>query len=108
MTLLDLERQSEELEQTLNKQLELVKKDSGIYLKIAGIVLVSGLATYSAYRLTRSKSSPKKLKKKIKKRKGYSFLSNLGQRFFWLAMDYGKNLFIQKMGEKMQAESEKK
>lgn len=107
MTLSDLERDSEELEQTLKKQLGLVKEDSDIYLKIAGIALVSGLATYSAYRLTRGKSSPKKFKKKSKKRKGYSFLANIRQRFFWMAMDYGKRLFIQKMGEKMQAASEK-
>lgn len=107
MTLLDLERDSEELEQTLRKQLELVKKDSDVYLKIVGIALVSGLATYSAYRLTRGKSSPKKLKKKSKKKKGYSFVSNIRQRLFWMAMDYGKKLFIQKMGEKMQAASEK-
>lgn len=107
MTLSDLERDSEELEQTLKKQLGLVKEDSDIYLKIAGIALVSGLATYSAYRLRRGKSSPKKFKKKSKKRKGYSFLANIRQRFFWMAMDYGKRLFIQKMGEKMQTASEK-
>lgn len=107
MTLSDLERDSEELEQTLKKQLGLVKEDSGIYLKIAGIALVSGLATYSAYRLTRGKSSRKKLKKKSKKRNGYSFLSNIRQRLFWMAMDYAKRLFIQKMGEKMQAAGEK-
>jgi hypothetical protein len=107
MTLLELERQSEELEQTLKMQLGLIKEDSGIYMKVAGIALVSGLATYSAYRLTKGKSSSKKLKKKSKKKKGYSLLSNLKQRLFWMAMDYGKKLFIQKMGEKMQAESEK-
>lgn len=105
MTSLDLEKQSEELEQTLKKQLELVKKDSDIYLKIAGIALLSGLATYSAYRLTRSNSSPKKLKKEKKKR--YSFFSTLRQRLIWMLLDYGKKVFIQKLGEKMQQEREK-
>ena len=108
MTLLDLERQSEELEQTLKKQLQVAKSDSGIYLKIAGIALVSGLATYSAYRLTREKSSAKKLKNKTQKRKGYSFFSNVKTRLFWMVLDYGKRIFIQKIGEKMQSESEKK
>ena len=107
MTLPDLERQSEELEQTLKKQLELVKSDSGIYLKIAGIALVSGLATYSAYRLTQGNSSSKKPKSKSRKKRGYSFLSNLKERLFWMMLDFGKRIFIQKLGEKMQAESGK-
>ncbi len=109
MTLQELERQSEELEQTLQKQLELAKNDSGVYIKIAGIALLSGLATYSAYRLTSGRSSAKKLKyKSTQKKKGYSFFINIRQRFFWMAMDFGKRLLIQKLGEKMQAASEKK
>jgi len=104
MSLFDLEKQSEELEQTLQKQLELVKKDSDVYLKIAGIALVSGLVTATAYRLTRSKPAAKGKKKKKSKKKGYSFWGNLKSRMFWLALDFGKQALIRKVQEKMEAE----
>lgn len=101
MSLTDLEKQSEELEQTLKKQFQLVKKDSDIYLKIAGIALVTGLATFTTYRLTRGKKAPKSKKKK---KKSYSFISNLRSRFFWMLLDIGKRLFIERMNEKMLAD----
>lgn len=105
MSLFDLEKQSEELEQTLQKQLELVKKDSDVYLKIAGIALVSGLVTATAYRLTRSKPAAKvKKKKKKSKKKRYSFWGNIRSRMFWLALDFGKQALIRKVQEKMEAE----
>lgn len=106
MSLFDLEKQSEELEQTLQKQLELVKKDSDVYLKIAGIALLSGLVTATAYRLTRSKPAEKgkNKKKKKSKKKGYSFWGNIRSRMFWLALDFGKQALIRKVQEKMEAE----
>jgi hypothetical protein len=104
MNLFDLERQSEELEQTLHKQLQLVKNDSGIFLKIAGIALVSGLATTAAYRLTRSGSEAKRKKKKKAKKQSYSFWGNLRSRLFWLALDVGKQALIRNVQERLEAE----
>lgn len=104
MNLIDLEKQSEELEQTLQKQLELIKSDSGIFLKIAGIALVSGLVTTAAYRLTRSDSEPKQKKKKKSKKARYSFWGNLRSRLFWMALDVGKQALARKVQERLEAE----
>ena len=42
----ELEKKSEELEQTLAKQLELLKKDSEDWLKVGAVVAVGALLTY--------------------------------------------------------------
>lgn len=108
-----LKKQSEELEQTLNKQLELIKKDSMIYLKIGGIALVSGLATVGAIKLF----SPKKKykgKKKVKnrykkprkqakhKKKRFSVFRNIRNRLFWLLMDHGRSHLVDFLIKKTQ------
>ncbi|WP_209331022.1 hypothetical protein [Lunatimonas salinarum] len=104
MSLFDLERESEELEQTLQKQLELVKKDSGVYLQVAGIALISGLVTAAAYRLIRTEPTSKSKKPKKAKKNRNTFWSNLRNRVFWLALDIGKQALIRRVQEKMEAE----
>jgi hypothetical protein len=51
----DLEKKSEELEQTLAKQLELLKKDSEDWLKLGALVAVGALVTYGLFKATSKK-----------------------------------------------------
>lgn len=51
----DLEKKSEELEQTLAKQLEVLKRDSEDWLKVGAALAVSGLLTYGIVKLTKGK-----------------------------------------------------
>ncbi|MEX2567613.1 MAG: hypothetical protein WD431_16830 [Cyclobacteriaceae bacterium] len=107
-----LEKEYEELEQTLQKQLGLLKEDSQIYVKVGGIALLGGLIAVGLIKLFRSKKSkkPKKAltkKKKQKnkaKKKKYSFFGNIRNRLFWMAMDFGKarlmDMLIAKTGSK--------
>lgn len=103
MDIQEMERQSEELQQTLKKQLEIVKTDSDVYLKVAGMALVAGLATVVTYRLTTS-STPKKKKgkKKVKAKKGYSLWGTLRDRAFWLAVDLGKQALIRRLNQRLE------
>ena len=51
----ELEKKSEELEQTLAKQLDLFKKDSEDWLKVGAAVAVGALLTYGIVKATRKK-----------------------------------------------------
>ncbi|WP_332912950.1 hypothetical protein [Algoriphagus boritolerans] len=51
----ELEKKSEELEQTLTKQLELLKKDSEEWLKLGAAVAVGVLLVYGIAKVTRKK-----------------------------------------------------
>jgi hypothetical protein len=55
----ELERKSAELEQTLSKQIQLLKKDSEEWLKIGAVVLVAGIVTYGLVKATKKKSESK-------------------------------------------------
>lgn len=60
----ELLKQSEELEQTLEKQLQLFKQDSQVYLKVGGLAILGGvLAVYTVNQFGG------KGKKKVAKRK---------------------------------------
>ncbi|MFC4872261.1 hypothetical protein [Negadavirga shengliensis] len=111
----ELKRKSEELEQTLQMQLGQLKKDSEIYVKVAGVALLTGLVSVGMFRLL----SPRKPKasrdeflerrgcrgKKGKKRrkKRYSFFGNLRKRLLWTLLDYGKDKLLEKLIAKSQA-----
>lgn len=105
-----LKRQSEELEQTLQKQLELLKQDSQVYVKVAGIALLGGLlAVGSVKLLTRSsKRDEHKKRSKKKKKRGYSFFRNIRNRLFWMAFDYGKARLVENFVANMGKEDESK
>lgn len=79
-----LKRQSEELEQTLQKQLELLKQDSQVYVKVGGIALLGGLLAVGATKLfsKRSKPDDHKVKGKKKKKKGFSLFRNIETGYF--------------------------
>lgn len=106
----ELERKSEELEQTLAKQLELLKKDSEEWLKVGGVVLVAGLLTYGIVKATRKKKVnktekalealeqqgllTKDIEDKLRKSSKSSFWPNLSQRLLILGLALAKEKFL--------------
>jgi hypothetical protein len=113
MDQIDLQKQSQELEQTLYKQLELVKKDSDVYIKVAGVAMAAGLIGYGLVKLTskpapiKSKKKKKFKKKKNQKKKGYSIWGTIRERLFWLIMDFLKKRFLAYMATRMSTSGEK-
>ena len=105
----DLLKQSKELEQTLEKQLQFLKQDSQVYLKVGGLALLGGvLAVYSIQHLKgKNKKKPLK-KKKGAKKKGYSFFGTLRSRLFWMLIDIGKARFMNNLMSKVDQEDEPK
>ncbi|SHM39904.1 hypothetical protein SAMN04488057_101323 [Cyclobacterium lianum] len=103
-----LKRQSEELEQTLRQQLGLLKQDSGVYLKVGGIALISGLLAVGATRIISGRNKSKKPGKRLKgkKKQKYSILRNIRNRFFWMAVDYGKSRLLEQLVAKASKEDE--
>ncbi|GMQ28955.1 hypothetical protein [Algoriphagus confluentis] len=55
----ELEKRSEELEQTLNKQLELLKKESEDWLKVGAVVAAGALLAFAVVKATRKKKQHK-------------------------------------------------
>ncbi len=49
----ELEKKSQELEQTLSKQLDLFKKDSQDWLKVGAVVVAGALITYGIVKATK-------------------------------------------------------
>ena len=106
----ELEKKSEELEQTLAKQLEMLKKDSEEWLKIGGVVLVAGLLTYGIVKATRMKKVnktekalealeqqgllTKDIEEKLRKPAKSSFWLTLSQRLLILGLALAKEKFL--------------
>ncbi len=105
-----LERKTEELQQTLAKQLELMKIDSREWIKIGGLVLAGGLVTYAIVKATRKKKDKdteralevleregvltKEIEKKLTKSKDSSFFPGLSQRLLILGLAFAKEKFL--------------
>ncbi|MEN2282891.1 hypothetical protein AAGF08_12185 [Algoriphagus sp. SE2] len=53
----ELENKAEELEQTLAKQLELLKTDSGDWIKIGGIAIAGGLIALAILKINKRKKN---------------------------------------------------
>lgn len=106
----ELEKKSEELEQTLAKQLELLKKDSEEWLKVGAVVLAAGLLTYGILKATRKKKVnktekalevleqqgllTKDIEDKLRKRSKSSFWPSLSQRLFIVGLALVKEKFL--------------
>lgn len=106
----ELEKKSEELEQTLAKQLELLKRDSEEWLKVGAVVLVAGLVTYGIVKATRKKKVnktekalealeqqgllTKDIEEKLRKPSKSSFWSTLSQRLLILGLALAKEKFL--------------
>lgn len=103
----ELEKKSEELEQTLAKQLDLFKKDSEDWLKVGAAVAVGALLTYGIVKATRKKKVKKtdkalavlekegllndELKNRLTKPKTSSFWPSLTQRLIILGLALAKD-----------------
>ena len=106
----ELQRKSEELEQTLAMQLQLLKKDSEEWLKVGAVVLVAGLLTYGIVKVTRKKKVnktekalealeqqgllTKDIEEKLRKRSKSRFWPSLSQRLFILGLALIKEKFL--------------
>lgn len=120
MSELDLKKKAQELEQTLVKQLEVLKTDSQLWVKLGGTVLLSAVAAYSITRAVRGNKS-KKLAKAIKEleKEGLiargsdqqmyyqpvayqkpSFWAPIGQRILMAAFDFGKAKLITELANR--------
>lgn len=103
----ELEMKSEELEQTLAKQLELLKKESEVWLKLGAVVAVGALVTYGIVKATSKKkvrTTDKALevlekegllnediKNRLVKSEKSSFWPNLTQRLLILGLALAKD-----------------
>lgn len=106
----ELEKKSEELEQTLTKQLQLLKKDSGEWLKIGAVVLVAGLVTYGLVKAKRKKEVNKNekalealdrqglltkdIEEKLRKSNKSSFWPSMGERLLIVGLALVKEKFL--------------
>ncbi len=103
----ELEKKSEELEQTLAKQLELLKKDSEDWLKVGAAVAVGALLAYGIVKATRKKKEKttekamevlekegllnEDIKKRLTKSKQSNFWPSLAQRLVILGLALAKD-----------------
>mgnify|MGYP006212012719 FL=1 len=103
----DLEKKSEELEQTLSKQLEILKKDSEDWLKVGAAVAAGALLTYGIVKLTKSKNKKETqkaievlekegllnsdLKKRLTEKQRSSIWPSLAQRLLILGLAVAKD-----------------
>lgn len=109
----DLKKKEAELEQTLARQLELFKVDSGEWLKIGGIVLVGGLITLAIVNSRKSRKNrnteeaievleregllTSDIEKRLKEGSKSSFWPSIGQRLMILGFAYAKEKFLPKL-----------
>lgn len=103
----ELEKKSEELEQTLTKQLDLLKKDSQDWLKVGAAVAVGAVIAYGIVKATRKKKVKNtekalevlekegilndELKNRLTKPKSSSFWPSLTQRLIILGLALAKD-----------------
>ena len=105
-----LENKAEELEQTLAKHLQLLKRDSEEWLKVGAVVVVSGLVVYGIVKSTRKKKNArtdlaiealehqglltKEIEEKLRKPVRSSFWPSLGQRLMIAGLALAKEKFL--------------
>lgn len=103
----ELEKKSEELEQTLAKQLELLKKDSEDWIKVGAAVTVGVLLVYGIAKATRKKKGGttdkalvvlekegllnEDIKERLKKPKKSTFWPSITQRLLILGLALAKD-----------------
>jgi hypothetical protein len=115
----ELEKKSEELEQTLAKQLNVFKKGSEDWVKVGAVVAVSALVVYGVVKLTNKKKAKNtdkalevleregllnpELKERITQPKQVSLWTGLAQKVLFLGLALAKD----KLYEQFFAEPEK-
>lgn len=109
----ELEKRSEELEQTLAKQLDLFKKDSQDWLKVGVAVAAGALLTYGIVKATQKKKVRntdkalevlekegllnEELKKRLTKPEKSSFWPSLTERLLIFGLALAKDKLLQEL-----------
>jgi len=122
MSDLDLKRRAEELEQTLQKQLDIIKADSQTWVKLGGAVVLSGLVTFGLVRAFKS-SKRSKVESALKQLESEGMLSRssdnryyyppqpvqkqsfwapIGQRILLAAFDFGKERLMAEIARRLE------
>ncbi|NVJ86562.1 MAG: hypothetical protein HWE15_09680 [Algoriphagus sp.] len=120
----ELENQAEELEQTLQKQLDLLKKDSEDWLKVGGAVLAGGLLAYTLVKASKRKKNrktakalevleregllDKELEEKLSKTQKSTFWPSLGQRLLLVGFALAQEKLLKKLIDPEDADPIKK
>lgn len=111
----DLKKKAEELEQTLEMQLTLAKKESEDWVKIGGAVVVSGALAFLAVRLLTGKKNKKtekvlkvlekeglldeEIQSKLTQKSQPGFLGRLTAILIPIAIKYGQDQFLNRFNE---------
>jgi len=111
----DLKKKAQELEQTLEMQLSLAKKESEDWVKVGAAVLAGGAIAFLAVRLLtgkRNRKTEKVLKvlekegllddeitKKLTKKNDPGFLGRLGAILIPIAINYGREQLINQFNQ---------
>lgn len=106
----ELGKKEEELEQTLARQLELFKAESGDWLKIGGVVLAGGLIALAIVKTRKKRKDnktekalvvleregllTKEIEKKLTEDSKSSFWPNISQRLLILGLAFAKEKFL--------------
>jgi H+/gluconate symporter-like permease len=111
----DLKKKAEELEQTLEMQMSLAKKESEDLVKIGGAILIGGVIAFLAVRLFIGKKDKKtekilkvlekeglldeEVQSKLTKKNQPGFLGRLSAVLVPIAINYGREQLIKKFKE---------
>jgi uncharacterized protein YfeS len=115
MTNQELQKKSEELEQTLKMQLSLAKNESQDYLKIGAVVLGTALVAAATVKIVGSKKKKKtekvlkalekeglldeEIERKLTQQSQPGLLGRIGMLLLPIAINYGKGLFLQRISQ---------
>lgn len=115
MTSQELQKKSEELEQTLKMQLSLAKNESEDYLKIGAVVLGTALVAAATVKIVGSKKKKKtekvlkalekeglldeEIERKLTQKSQPGLLGRIGMVLLPIAINYAKGLFIQRLSQ---------
>lgn len=110
-----LKKKAKELEQTLEMQLSLAKKESEDWVKIGGVVLAGGVLAFLAVKLLSGKKNKKtekvlevleregllddEISEKLTKKREPGFLGRLSAIVLPLAIKYGQEQLMKKLNE---------
>jgi flagellar biogenesis protein FliO len=111
----ELKKKAEELEQTLEMQMSLAKKESEDLVKVGGAILVGGVIAFLAVRLFIGKKDKKtekilkvlekeglldeEIQSKLTKKNQPGFLGRLSAVLVPIAINYGREQLIKKFKE---------
>lgn len=115
MTNQELQKKAEELEQTLKMQFSVAKNESEDYLKLGAVILGSALIAGAAVKIFGSKKKKKtekvlkalekeglldqEIEQKLTQKSQPGLLGRIGLALLPIAMNYGRELFLQRLSE---------